>query len=143
VKDEMNQKMTIELVGGIPHPDPRHLGSRVHGKAKIIEYSNHKIVMVVKPHYVEYVREYIYEYFKPYQVEVSGIVVEETDVYEHQSVYEVKKELSHFNFPTCSVCCNVVERVTLIKMSKRHKRAEKACDTCRDNMINNQGWVLV
>lgn len=83
-----NILMTFNLAGGYPHPDPRHLGSRLYGKARILEYEKTKIVMTVKPQYVSYVYDYVISYMRDRKVDVMSTEQEETSVYEHQTVYD-------------------------------------------------------
>ena len=85
----MNTLLTFGIGAGWLHPDPRHLQSRIHGKARILEYEMaDKIVMTVKPHYVEYVKEYVQDYLKGRSVEVLEIQEAEATEYEHATVYE-------------------------------------------------------
>lgn len=82
-----NKLLTVNILGGTLHPDPSHLGSRLYGKSKIIEYNKHKIIMTVKPHYVGYVKRYMPIYLSKYNCTIISINEEDSTLYEHATVY--------------------------------------------------------
>ena len=85
----MNVLLSFKIGAGWLHPDPRHLQSRIHGKARILVYEmSDKVVLTVKPHYVEYVKQYVLEYIAGRGVEVLEIQETEATEYEHATVYE-------------------------------------------------------
>ncbi len=67
--------INFEIMGGFLHPDPRHLGSRLFGRATISTYNLHNLCLVVKEKNIEYVISYVEDYLTGRKVDIGKIEV--------------------------------------------------------------------
>ena len=73
---EGKKTITFWVTGAKMHPDERHLGSRLWGKAELIEYKiNDKVVLQVKDKNMDWIKDYMKYYLSFYDTVIREIEV--------------------------------------------------------------------